>query len=222
MAASDGTRNGLTVVRVFQILTLICCWGILAALVNVYNSNHIVAPAAILCLFVVAILASIWAFCILITQLRARNTALWMAVFDILFMAALIAGVILLSNVTTSRCIGYQSTTVIYDKVTGAEIWKSQDANGNTMWNSQNNHCDLAKAALGLGIANIILFFISAILSIIVYQQNKREDEALFREKVYTRRESAQYVGRSPSHRRHRHRHRDPRTGEYIVEERTV
>lgn len=220
MARSDGAANALTVVRVFQILTLIPCWAILAALVSVYNRNNDVAPAAILCLFIVALLASVWAVCILITQLRARNTALWMAVGDIIIMAALIAGVILITNITTTRCVPYVAQTVAYT-TTGEKVWTTNNVAMDPMW-GQTNRCDLAKAALGLGIANIILFFILAILSIVVYKQNKQEDEELAREKVYTRRGSASYSSRSPSHRRHRHRHRDPRSEEYIIEERIV
>lgn len=129
-------------------------------------------------------------------------------------MAALIAGAPLLSNVTTTmQCTGYlMQVTVIYDRVTGAEVWRSQDLNGDS------SYCRLAKAAFALDIVNIILFFISAILSTVVYQQNKIEDEEIAREEIYNRRG---IVGRPPSHRRHRYRHRDPRTGEHIIEERT-
>lgn len=216
MAASDGIDHALTAVQIFQILTLTPCWAILAVLVAAYNNNHVVAPAAILCLFIVALLASIWAFCVLITQVRAHNTALWMAFWDIIFMAALIAGVVLLSNITTIQCTGYLTQiTVIYDRVTGKEVWRSQDVDGNS------SHCSLAKVALGLGIANVILFFISAVLSALIYQRNTEEDETIVREEIYTR-YGTQYRGRSPSHRRHRYRHRGPMTGEYIPEENVV
>lgn len=217
MAASDGFDYALTATRIVQMLTLIPCWAILAALVAAFSNNHVVAPAAILCLFIVALLASIWAFCVLITHIRARNTALWMVFWDVVFMAALIAGVILLSNITTTQCTGYLTQiTVIYDRVTGTEVWRSRDVDGSL------RYCSLAKVALALGIVNIILFFISALLSALIYQRNRQEDEVIVREEIYSRRGSTQYESRSPSHRRHRYRHRDPRTGEYTFEERAV
>lgn len=209
MATGDGVDQVLTAVRILQILTLIPCWAILAALVAAFANNHVVAPAAILCLFTVALLASIWAFCVLITQIRAHNTALWMAFWDVAFMAALIAGVVLLANITTTQCTGYLTQiTVTYDRATGSEVWRSQDLDGDS------SHCSLAKVALGFGIVNILLFFISAILSAMIYQRNRQEDESIIREEIYTRDAS-----RPPSHRRHRYRHRDPRTGEYTFEE---
>lgn len=211
MATTDVIDYALIAVRILQILTLAPCWAILAALVAAFTSNHVVAPAAILCLFIVTLLASIWSFCILITQIRAHNTAPWMAFWDIALMAALIAGVVLLANITTTQCTGYLTQiTVTYDRETGEEVWRSQDLDGNS------SHCNLAKVAFGFGIVNILLFFISALLSAMIYQRNRQEDESTAREEIYTR----QDPGWTPSHRRHRYRHRDPRTGEYIFEER--
>lgn len=233
MAKSTGTSTALTIVRVFQILTLIACWGILAALVNIYSSNGAAVPAGILCLFIVALLASIWAFCVVLTQARARNTAYWMTAGDIILLAALIAGVVLISKII-SRCNAPTQQVVYATSADGTKVYPTTVAGGGStdpVWHGQN--CDLAKAAMGLGIANIILFFISAILAALVVVQNRQEDEELVREKIYTgatRRGSGSvgYVesersSRSRSRsRRHRHRHHSPRSGEYIIEERIV
>ncbi|KAH0610650.1 uncharacterized protein H6S33_012177 [Morchella sextelata] len=235
MAKSTGTSTALTIVRVFQILTLIACWGILAALVNVYNSRGTVAPAGVLTLFIVALLASIWAFCVVLTQARARNTAYWMTAGDVILLAALIAGVVLISKITSSRCNAPQQQVVYATSADGTKVYPttvSSANNSDPVWSGHN--CDLAKAAMGLGIANIILFFISAILAAVVVVQNKQEDEELVREKIYTastrsggmRGGSGAYVERSERSRscsrRHRHRHGSPRSGEYIIEERIV
>ncbi|KAI5838814.1 hypothetical protein DFP73DRAFT_247578 [Morchella snyderi] len=245
MAKSTGTSTALTIVRVFQILTLIACWGILAALVNVYSSNGAAAPAGVLCLFIVALLASIWAFCVVVTQARARNTAFWMTAGDVILLAALIAGVVLIANIISSRCNALQQQQIVYTtSADGTKVYTTAaatpvvGADSNTVdpvWHGHN--CDLAKAAMGLGIANIILFFISAVLAALVVVQNRKEDEELVREKIYTasmggtgRRGSGSvgYVERSERSRsrsrgrRHRHRHHSPRSGEYIIEERIV
>lgn len=214
----DQASSAHIIFRTLQVLTLIPCWAILAALINVWNKNGVAPPPGIVCLFVVALLASIWSFCVLITAMRARNTALWMTLFDIGFFAALIAGVVLLSNIANVECVVAPVTGVIYTS-DGEKIWPS-GVNVNNDWNHRvwgNNHnCSLAKAAWGLGIINIILFFITAILAATVYKQNEEEDQMV--EKVYTTRAADPYTQRHP--RRHRHRHRSPRTGEYIVEER--
>lgn len=214
----DQASSAHIIFRALQVLTLIPCWAILAALINVWNKNGVAPPPGIVCLFVVALLASIWSFCVLITTMRARNTALWMTLFDIGFFAALIAGVVLLSNIANVECVVAPVTGVIYTS-DGEKIWPN-GVNVNNNWNtriwSNNHNCSLAKAAWGLGITNIILFFITAILAAIVYKQNEEEDELV--EKVYTTRAADPYAQRHS--RRHRHRHRSPRTGEYIVEER--
>ncbi|PUU81931.1 hypothetical protein B9Z19DRAFT_969928 [Tuber borchii] len=203
--------------RVLEVLTLIPCWAILAALISVYNKNGVAPPSGIVCLFIVALLASIWSFCVLITAMRARNTALWMTIFDIGFFAALIAGVVLLSNIASVQCVMAPVTGAIITS-DGEKIWPS-GVNFND-WNtrvwSNNHNCSLAKAAWGLGITNIILFFITALLAATVYRNNEEEDQMV--EKVYTTRAADPYAQRHS--RRHRHRHRSPRTGEYIVEER--
>lgn len=226
MARSDGTSTALTIARIFQILTLIACWAILAVLVNIYNRNGNVAPAGVLCLFIVALLASVWAFCVLITQVRARNKAYWMAVGDILLLPGLIAGVILISDITRQCSSAWDQVFYATDGAT--KVYPAGVVGiGDPVWRDDHN-CNLARAAMGLGIANIILFLISAILAIMVVVQNRREDEELMREKVYataTRRGSGQYYveeRRSSRSRRHRHRRRSPRSREYIIEEKIV
>ncbi|KAG0642585.1 hypothetical protein HOY80DRAFT_607922 [Tuber brumale] len=214
MAQSNEAESAHLAFRIIQILTLIPCWAILAALINVYNKSGVVAPSGILCLFVVALLASVWSFCVLIAAMLARNTALWMSFFDICFMAALIAGVALLSNIANAECVVAHVTSVIYT-TDGQKVWQSGGNSGHGIWNDDNN-CSLAKVAWGLGITNIILFFITAILAGVVYKRNEEEDSVV--EKVYTTRAVADPYTHRP--RRHRHRHRSPRTGEYIVEER--
>ncbi|CUS08247.1 unnamed protein product [Tuber aestivum] len=218
MAEDSEADSAHTVFRVIQVLTLIPCWAILAALIDVYNKNGSAPPSGILCLFIVALLASIWSFCVLITAMRARNTALWMSFFDICFMAALIAGVVLLSNIANAECVVAHVVSVIYT-TDGRKVWQSEgNSDGSDdddgIWQN-NDNCSLVKAAWGLGITNIILFFITAILAAVVYKRNEEEDSVVGG--VYTTRAADPYAHRP---RRHRHRHRSPRTGEYIIEER--
>ncbi|RPA97241.1 hypothetical protein L873DRAFT_1691670 [Choiromyces venosus 120613-1] len=215
MVESDGAGNAHTAFRILQVLTLIPCWAILATLVDVYNKSDAVPPAGILSLFIVALLASIWSFCVLLAAMRARNTALWMTFFDFCFMAALIAGVVLLSDIVIAKCVVAPVASVIYT-TEGQKVWQSSgNPDNNGVW-GDNDNCSLAEAAWGLGITNIILFFITAILAAVVYKQNWDEDRVV--EKVYTTRAAADpYIHRP---RRHRHRYRSPRTGGYIVEER--
>ena len=74
------------VLWLFQILMLILARALLAAVIDYYNRNGTKTPRAIIFLFVVTLLASVWAFCVLVTSIRVRNT-LWISFFDIVAMA---------------------------------------------------------------------------------------------------------------------------------------
>jgi len=168
---NDGNGTAHIILRIAQILTLIPAWAVLAVVISHYSRNDTQTPGAIQFLFVVAILASVWAFCVLITFIRARNTALWMTFFDVVAMALLIAAVVVLSNIANVECV-----VVRLDQV-------SVNPDG-TWWDARRlqidgtytylQHCAEVKAAWGLAIANIIFFFITAILTAAIYLQNRR------------------------------------------------
>jgi len=146
----------------------------------------------VLTLFVVTLLASVWAFCILIAVLRAGNTALWIAFWDVVAMGALIAAVAMTSRIANYECnavVTPAATQTVFitsdgQRITGTPANVNFTDNGNNNNNNNNNefwnnpdNCSLIKAAWGLAIANIIMFFITAILAVVVYKQNEQEME---------------------------------------------
>ncbi|RPB18816.1 hypothetical protein L211DRAFT_843263 [Terfezia boudieri ATCC MYA-4762] len=193
---NDATGITHIIFRIIQILTLIPAWAVLAAVIEHYNRNNAKTPGAILFLFVVAILASVWAFCVLVTFLRAHNTALWMTFFDVVAMALLIAAVVVvMTNFVNVACI---------DEVTTPEYQSSRyyTAADEDWWNRQfpstyRDHCGKVKAAWGLAIANIIFFFITAFLTAIIYIQN--QPLAVVREEVVIEQPSHRPVYSQPS-----------------------
>ena len=157
--SNDGIGNAHTATRVLQVLTLIPAWALLAAVIAHYNRNDALTPGTIYFLFIVTLLASVWSFCILITYLRAKNTALWMHVFDILAMILLIAAVIIAPTPDTVNS---------YTKDYTSDFIKRQTIQDSDQDTYRQLYGEI-KAALGLAIANIFLFFISAILTLLVY-----------------------------------------------------
>ncbi|KAI5803815.1 hypothetical protein EDC01DRAFT_644937 [Geopyxis carbonaria] len=192
--ANDAASSAHSILRVIQILTLIPAWALMAAVVSWYNSNTIKTPGGVMCLFIVTLLASVWAFCIWIAVMRARNTALWIAFLDIIAMGALIAGVATTSNIANYECNGTSINTRLVYTSTGQPIDINQDIyeSRNDFWSNPNN-CNLIKGAWGLAITNIITFFITAILAVVIYQQNQNSNETVIveeripssREKIY-------------------------------------
>jgi Membrane-associating domain len=137
-----------TILRVLQILTLIPIWGLLAYFVDKYAYE----PDWLLCLFVVSILATIWAIGSLLTLYR-RHVPVYVAVIDLIFFGLLIAGVVLLApRVTNTDCMG------MYGNL----------GSGGWYWGKE---CSMYKAAYALGILNIIMFFITSLLAAWIWRK---------------------------------------------------
>ncbi|KAF8470778.1 hypothetical protein BDZ91DRAFT_630374, partial [Kalaharituber pfeilii] len=147
-----------TVLRIVQVLTLVPAWAMLAAVIDHYNRNDALTPGSIHFLFVVTLLCSVWAFCILITYLRARNTALWITFFDIVAMGLLIGGVVVTADIANGDCVAVDTNVAVVED-DGPFTYRQ--------------HCSEIKAAWGLAITNIVLFFLTAILAAMIYRQNQ-------------------------------------------------
>lgn len=149
--------------RVFEILTLIPIWGILAYFVDRILSVNASAqvPNEILVLFIVSILATAWAIITLMMYRRMGWAPLWIALIDLGFFGALIAGVVILAPwVRHTDCINVS--------------WEGGVA--------ANKECSMYKAAWALAIIDIILFFFSAVSAwhvwhktgVVVYEERPR------------------------------------------------
>jgi hypothetical protein len=194
-----------------------------------YNGNTINTPGGVMCLFIVTLLAFVWAFCILIAVMRANNTALWIGFWDIVAMGALIAGVAMTSNIANYECtaVSQNSAQTIYYTADGQRVATRpntiiNDSNSN-FWDNPNN-CNLIKAAWGLAITNIIMFFITAVLAVIIYKNNKEEMKNMVivdngrvpvAEKIYTEYPERPRRARR-SHRSSRSSGRSRRSSSYI------
>jgi len=231
--ANQGATQAHHILRILQVLTLIPAWALMAAAVSWYNSHNIDTHGGVLTLFIVTLLASIWAFCILIAVLRARNTALWITFWDIIAMGALIAGVATTSNIANYQCNAVGATTTTSattyyitennQRIAVNPVNTTTAANNGNDFADDANNCNMIKAAWGLAIANIIMFFITAILAVVIYRQNMEEDQrdviveerrSPIVEKVYE-----PELERPRRARRH-HRERRPSRGGYYYEER--
>jgi len=175
--ADEGIGQAHSIIRAVEVLTLIPAWSLTAAIISWYNSHGANTPGGVLCLFIVTLLSSVWAFCILIVVTRARNTALWIAFWDMVAMGILIAGVATTSNIANFECNAVSQNTIFV--TSDGQRLTAENNNNKNFWDNPNN-CNLIKAAWGLAIANIILFFISAILAVVIYRQNMES----FRDRV--------------------------------------
>ncbi|KAK2017276.1 hypothetical protein LZ32DRAFT_43420 [Colletotrichum eremochloae] len=149
-----------TGIRFLQIVTLIPTMGMLAWFVDGFVKRNFFVPDSILVLFVVSVLALAWAILTLFFYHRSSTNALFVAVIDLAFVGALIAGVWYL------RGINYVSCTNIARTGTWAINFPAFIfVSGPRFDLFTNKPCAMLKASWVFGIINIILFFFTAVLA---------------------------------------------------------
>lgn len=176
--------------RLLEFVTLVPIMGMLASFVNLYVNNNQLTPNYILVLFIVSVLAVAWA---LVTGLKVdsvRRNAPFVALIDLGFVAALIVGVWYLRGITSYDCLNlsggpsYQSGSVTESGTTYTVT--SPTITFNPFNLSANTTCTMLKASFALGIMNVIFFFTTAMLAVLLH----RREKAVVVEKTYSRRGS--------------------------------
>ncbi|KAH4061061.1 hypothetical protein HBH70_003990 [Parastagonospora nodorum] len=178
--------------RIFQIITLIPTLGMLAWFVDWFNSRNLLTPRSILILFIVSVVAAVWAMGTLFLYARARHSANFVAFIDLLFVGAFIGAVYELRGIASADCTNI-SQSGSYSADAGLFT-----ISGNTYGVDVNRQCAMLKASWAFGIMNIIFFFITTLLALLVHRHHRHD-----RDRVVVKRE----VHRS----RHGHRSRSPR-----------
>lgn len=178
--------------RIFQILTLIPIVGMLAWFVDFYNSRNALTPRPILILFIIAVLAAAWAVGTLFLYARARHSANFVAFVDLLFVGAFIGAVYEFRGIADADCSNWSATESY-----SADLGIVTVSGDRYSWNI-NRQCAMLKASWAFAIMNIIFFFITCILAVLVHRHHRND-----RDRVVVKRE----VHRS----RHGHRSRSPR-----------
>jgi len=162
--------------RVVQVISLVVCWGILAGIVSLYNSANTPTPGDIVALFTIAILLSVWSFCIIITYLRANNVSYTIAALDLVGMIALIVGVALITNAAYDECVNV-SVAAAYAGVNQQTFntYLTQSSLGRVTGANYGSYCGMLRAAWGLGIANIVFFFLTALIGYQIAQEAEQQ-----------------------------------------------
>ncbi|KAF2717919.1 hypothetical protein K431DRAFT_275973 [Polychaeton citri CBS 116435] len=189
--------------RIFEIITLVPIVGMLGWFVSRYDNANLITPTYILVLFIVSVLALAWAFFTLIQYYRAKHDAAFVGIVDLLFMGALIGGVVELRGITGANCSNTSSN----------DYYGS--AGGFTLYGpgiNVNKECAMLKASFALGIVDIIAFFITCILAFLVHRRHRDDDRVIVKREYHTSRHG--HRSRSRDHRGSRdYGSRPPRTG---------
>jgi len=187
--------------RFLEIVTLIPTLGMLAYFVHIYASNNALTPNYILVLFIVSVLAAVWAIATLFTYHRARSNALFVSFIDLCFVGALIAGVYELRFIGHTSC---SRTTATHPWTLSFGALGSATING-FRWDVDKT-CAMLKASWAFAIMNCIFFFFTSMLALFVGRGKETREKTYVRETQYS---SSRRGGqrRSGSHRSHRSSH---------------
>ncbi|KAM3415305.1 hypothetical protein BST61_g8834 [Cercospora zeina] len=163
--------------RLFEIITLVPIVGMLGWFVNGFVDNNQLTPNFILVLFIVSVLALAWAVFTVISYLRARHDALFVALIDLAFVGALIAGVVELRGIRNADCANF-TTGNIYVNL-GPLGYYGREGSGNSFGVNVNKTCAMLKASWALAIINIIAFFVTFLLALLVHHHHKDDDRVV-------------------------------------------
>lgn len=145
--------------RIWEIITLVPIVGMLGWFVHGYVDSNTLTPNFILVLFIVSVLALAWAFFTVVSYLRARHDALFVAVIDLGFVGALIAGVVLLRGIAGADCANFESGSIYLNL--GPFGYYGRQGSGSEWALNINKNCAMLKASWALAIINIISFFVT-------------------------------------------------------------
>lgn len=173
--------------------------GMLAYLLNLHLSVDTMPPTYILLMFIVSVLALAWAIATLFSYHRSSANAQFVAVIDLAFVGALIAGVYYLRFIARADCANIErGSKVDYDfgilgsvRVAGVDI-------------KVDKTCGMLKACFAMGIMNCVFFAVTAVMAWVHGGHQARGEKRV----VVERRRSSHSRHRSRSGSGHRSRSR--------------
>jgi len=138
------------VFRLLELTFLIPPLGMLSAIVHNYVSHNQLAPAFVLVLFIVVVIASVWTLLTMLLYGLTKKNGYLVALVDLLIFGGLIGGVVVLGPVAGLSCSSPNLQSPIYLE----SAYNVYDF---------GNFCNLLKASFGLAVIEIILFFFTIV-----------------------------------------------------------
>lgn len=109
-------------------------------------------------MFITSVLAAAWAVATVVTYLRARHSALFVALVDLAFVGTFIAAVYELRGIAGANCSNFSAGNIYVSLGPFGYFGRTSDS----PWAaSLNKNCAMLKACFALGIMNCIFFFMT-------------------------------------------------------------
>lgn len=136
--------------RLVQLFFLIPIIGMLSYFVDGYVHANFLTPSFVLVLFIVVVIAGVWALATLLFYALAKHNGYLISFVDICIWGGLIAGVYELHGIAGQSCGNFDTGSSIY-----VQLY--------TFTYEIKKACNMLKACFGLGIMEIFFFFWSAV-----------------------------------------------------------
>jgi len=115
-------------------------------------------PPSVLVLFIVSVLGLAWSFFTLLFYAKSRHSGKFVALVDLLFVGAFIAGVYFLRDIAGADCSNFSNGNFYLS----LGVFGYVGSQTNSQWAADlNKNCAMLKAAFAFGIMNCIFFFIT-------------------------------------------------------------
>ncbi|KAF3314719.1 hypothetical protein TWF173_004531 [Orbilia oligospora] len=187
-----------TGVRILEVIIAIPIIGMLGWFIDPYVDNNETPPDGLLTLFIVSILACAWALVTLFQFHRYRSmSGPFIAVVDIGFVGAWIAGIYLNRGISDADCSSFSAPL-------GLRVGDNNYSAGDSWSASVNRPCAMFKASWILSIIECVLFFATCLLSWTLYRSYRYDTRHVHKDYTGGRRSGS--TSTYSSHRRH-HRH---------------
>jgi sugar phosphate permease len=178
--------------RLFEIIMLIPPVGMLGWFIHGFVQSNQLTPTFVLLLFIVVTLALAWAFFTTVSYLRARHDALFVALVDLGFVGALIAGVVVLREITQTSCMNQDfARSSLWQELGPFGLTGYQT--GNPYAQNINKNCSMLKASFAFAILNILAFCLTFLLALLVHHHHKDDDKVVVKREYRTTRQSSRH-----------------------------
>jgi hypothetical protein len=156
-----------------QILTLIPTVGMLSWFVHGFVQNNELMPNLVLVLFIVSVLALVWALATVIFYTFTKHNALFVAFIELCFVGAFIAGVYELRSIAHSNCAHFDTTDDVVYLSLGP--FGAISSNVRFPYPSFAKNCSMLKACFAFGIMECIFFFFTFVCYELIYFHQVQE-----------------------------------------------
>lgn len=168
-----------------------------------FNRANQLTPSYVLTLFIVSVLAAVWAIMTVLRRKSRDESSLFVAFIDLCFVGAFIAGVYELRSIAGATCSNFAVNTdfgISLGYNNGVSL-----TNGGLFTGNIDKSCAMLKASFAFGIMNCIFFFFTSFLLLFMHRDRKRV--VVEKREVYRRRshDSRRGHSRSGSQRRRSH-----------------